>query len=63
MRPNLIVTVSMVVLVVAVIWGLTTIIVAPNPQDADAAPVSPSIDAMKMMKDARNLPIERFDAY
>ena len=63
MRPNLIVTVSMVVLVVAVIWGLTTIIVALNPQDADAAPVSPSIDAMQMMKDARNLPIERFDAY
>jgi hypothetical protein len=63
MRLNLILMVSTVVLAVVVIWGLTTGISAPHTQDANAAPMSASIDAMQMMKGVRNLPVERFDAH
>jgi len=41
----------------------TTMIIAPQPKEANAAPASASIDATQMMKDARNLPVERFDAH
>ena len=63
MRPTLIVAVSTVVLVVVAIWGFTTITIARNPQHANAAPVSASIDAMQMMKNASDLPVEQFDAH
>ncbi len=63
MRPTLIVAVSTVVSVVVAIWGFTAIIIVRNPQDANAAPVSASIDAMQMMKNASNLPVEQFDAH
>jgi hypothetical protein len=62
-RLNLILTLSTVVLAVVVIWSLTTRTSAPHTEDANAAPVSASIDAMQMMKGARNLPVERFDAH
>jgi hypothetical protein len=63
MRPNLIFAVGAFALAIVVIWRLTTIVIAPHPQNANAAAVSPSIDTMQMMKNARNLPIERFDAH
>jgi len=62
MRLTLVVTLSTVVLAAVAIWGLT-IIIAPNLKDANAAPVSASIDPTQIMKDARNLPVERFDAH
>ena len=62
MRLTLIAAVSSVVVAVVAIWG-PTVIIAPHPKDANAAPASASIDAMQMMKDARNLPVERFDAH
>jgi hypothetical protein len=45
-------------LVVVAIWGLT-VTIAPQPKDANAVPASASIDAPQMMKDARNLPVQR----
>jgi len=63
MRLTLVVTLSTVVLAAVAIWGLTTIIIAPNLKDANAAPVSASIDPAQIMKDARILPVERFDAH
>jgi len=62
MRLTLVVTLSTVVLAAVAIWGLT-IIIAPNLKDANAAPVSASIDPAQIMKDARILPVERFDAH
>jgi hypothetical protein len=42
-------------------WG-TTIIVA-NTEKPEAATASTSIDVMKMMRDAKGLPEEKFDAH
>jgi len=44
----------------AVIWGLTTVI-ARQPKDASLGPAS--VDAMQRMRNAINLPVERYDAY
>jgi hypothetical protein len=62
MRLTLIVAVSTVVLVIVAIWGLA-VVIAPHPTNGNAAPALASIDAMQMMKGARNLPVERFGAH
>jgi hypothetical protein len=58
MRRNL--TLASIALVAAIlaIWG-TTGIVATSPKEASAAS---SIDVMQMMRDAKNLPEQQFDA-
>jgi len=58
MRAAIIAT-SAIVVGIPAIWGLTTVI-ARQPKDAGVGPAS--IDAMQMMRNARNLPVERYDA-
>jgi hypothetical protein len=62
MRQTFIVaaTIAVVTAIVA-IWG-ATVIIAHSPKQTNAGPVSKSIDVMQIMKDAKNLPEERFDA-
>jgi hypothetical protein len=62
MRMTLIVAVTTMVLAIAAMWGHTSII-APHPKDANAAPAPALIDVTQMMKDARNLPVQQFDAH
>ena len=63
MRQTVIVsaTTALVTAIVA-IWG-TTVIIANNEKHSEAATASTSIDVMKMMRDARGLPEEKFDAH
>jgi succinate dehydrogenase hydrophobic anchor subunit len=61
MRPIRFVAVSAVVLAVVAIWHLT-VIFASDPKDANAARRWSSIDTMQMMKDARSLPVQQFEA-
>jgi hypothetical protein len=63
MRPALVVAVGTVTLAVAAAWALTTIVIAPHPQGVNAAPTSASIDTVPLMKNARNLPVQQFDAH
>ena len=65
MRLTFILTISTVIMAAVAIWGLTTtiMIIAPQPKEANAAPTSTLIDTTQMMKDARNLPVERFEAH
>ena len=49
-----------VAFVAAIVWG-ATVIVANSPREASIR--SASIDVMQMMRDARNLPVQQFDAY
>ena len=46
---------------IVAIWG-TTIIIAHTEKHPEAATASTSIDVMKMMRDAKGLPEEQFDA-
>src|SRR5262245_14274547 len=61
MRVNLIVTILTGVLAVVAVWGLTVVIV-PQPKDANASPAPDSMDAMQKIKRAGNLPVEQFGA-
>jgi hypothetical protein len=49
------------VLTIAAIWG-TTVNGGRSPHKADGL-ASPALDVMGMMKKAKNLPEERFDAH
>jgi hypothetical protein len=61
MRQNIIVaSVIALVTVIAAVWG--TIIIAHAPKQAAASAAS-SIGVLQMMKSARNLPEETFDAH
>jgi hypothetical protein len=62
MRPILFVAASVVVLAVVAIRHLT-VIFASHPKDANAARMWSSIDTMQMMKDARSLPVQKFEAH
>jgi hypothetical protein len=55
MRLTVIAT-ALVVAIVAV-WG------ANSPRKATVAPASTSVDVMQMMKNAKNLPDQSFDAH
>jgi len=59
MRAAIIAT-SAVVVGIAAIWGLTTVI-ARQSKDASVNPAS--INAMQIMRKAKNLPLERYDAF
>ena len=61
MRQNIILaSVIALVTVIAAVWG--TNIVAHAPKQA-AASAAGSIDVLQMMRNARNLPEEEFDAH
>ena len=59
MRQTVIAT-ALVIAIVA-IWG-ATVITANSPRTG-TVPASTSVDVMQMMKDAKNLPDQRFDAH
>ena len=59
MRQTVIAT-ALVIAIVA-IWG-ATVITANSPRTT-TVPASTSVDVMQMMKDAKNLPAQRFDAH
>jgi hypothetical protein len=58
------VKVSALALVTAIsaIWG-ATLIFAHNPKNPNVAMAPSSINVMQMMKEAKNLPEKKFDAY
>jgi hypothetical protein len=61
MRLTVIATAAVWLAIVVVLFG-ATVMTANAPQGARAAAASGSIDVMQMMRDAKNLPDERFDA-
>ena len=62
MRQTQIATASALVLAVLTILGVT-VINAKSSNQAVTAPASSSIDVMRMMHDAKDLPSEQFDAH
>jgi hypothetical protein len=54
-------TTALVTAIVA-IWG-TTIIIAHTEKHPEAAAASTSVDVLRMMRDAKGLPEETFDAH
>ncbi len=62
MRQTQIATASALVLAVLTIVGVT-VINAKSSKQVVAAPTSSSVDVMRMMRDAKDLPREQFDAY
>jgi hypothetical protein len=62
MCPILFVAAAAAVLAVVAIWHQTVIFASP-PSDANAARMWSSIDTMQMMKDARSLPVQQFEAH
>ena len=61
MRTALIAAIA-VVTALAAIWSAGVITVA-SPKFDRSAPAASSIDAMQMMKTAKNLPVEQYDAH
>ena len=63
MRQTVIVaaTTALVTAIVAS-WG-TTIMIANTEKHPEAASASTSVDVLKMMRDAKGLPEEKFDAH
>jgi hypothetical protein len=62
MRQSVIVATTAFAAVIIAILG-ATVITANAPKTATAAPASPPISVMQMMRDAKNLPDQQFDAY
>lgn len=60
MRQTVIAT-ALIVVILAILG--TSVITANSPRTGTAAPASTSVDVMQMMKDAKNLPDQKFDAY
>ncbi len=55
-------TAAVWVAAIAALFGATSMI-AKVPQKAEAAVASVSIDIVKMTSDAKNLPLEQYDAH
>ena len=62
MRQTQIATASALVLAVLTILGVT-VINAKSTKQAATAPAASSIDVMRMMHDAKDLPSEQYDAH
>ena len=62
MRTTAIVVTTALVSAIVASWG-TAAIVGTSHQSPPAMTASVSIDVMQMMRDARNLPVEQFDAH
>ena len=61
MRKSVASAITAVVVAVVAIWGTKVIIARPS--QTQSLLTSKSIDVMRIMKDAKNLPEERFDAH
>ena len=44
------------------VWGVT-VINAKSPRQASTPVLASSVDVMQMMKDAKNLPVQQYDAF
>jgi hypothetical protein len=62
MRQTVVAVTATLVTLIAAIWG-TNEFTAKSQQFVGAAPASIAIDVMKMMRDAKGLPEEKFDAH
>jgi hypothetical protein len=63
MRQTIIVAaITAVITAIASIWG-TTAIIAHSAKSPAAAAASTSVDVMRMMRESKGLPEERFDAH
>ncbi|TMJ48809.1 MAG: hypothetical protein E6G85_23465 [Alphaproteobacteria bacterium] len=62
MRQIVIVTAAAWIAVIVALVGATAMIVNV-PQKAEIAATSSRIDIVQMMRDAKDLPVERFDAF
>ena len=62
MRKMMILTTAALIAAIPVIWGATAILAKPQ-KGASAAPAATSIDVMQMMKSAKGLPDQQFDAH
>jgi hypothetical protein len=61
MRHTIILATAALVAAILAIWGATTILATPD--RGPAASASTSLGVMHMMKNARDLPQEQYDAY
>ncbi len=62
MRQTAPIAVTALITAIAAIWGLT-VMHASSSQQSASAPASASIDVMQIMKDAKNLPEQQYDAH
>ena len=60
-RTSIIATAIIIVISIAVIWG-PTLLAVHSPKHLDAAPAS-SVEVMKMMIEARDLPEQTYPAH
>jgi hypothetical protein len=62
MRQIIVVGIAVVLAAVAAIWG-GTVIGGNTARQSIAAPASSQVNVMQMMKDAKHLPEQQFDAH
>jgi hypothetical protein len=62
MRHTFILAIAALVAAILAIWGATTILATPHGR-ADVMPASTSLGVMQMMKSAKDLPQEQYDAH
>jgi hypothetical protein len=62
MRQTVIVAATALVSALIAIWG-TTVIIAHAPRNSAPAAAATSIGVTEMMKNAKNLPEEKYDAH
>jgi hypothetical protein len=62
MRKMMILTTAALIAAIPVIWGATAIL-AKSQKGTSAAPAATSIDVMGMMRNAKDLPEQQFDAH
>ena len=62
MRHTFFLAIAALVAAILAIWGATTILATPHGR-TDVVPASTSLGVMQMMKDAKDLPEQQFDAH
>ena len=62
MRYTMILATAALIAAIPAIWGATAVLAKPQ-KGADAAAAAASIDVMGMMKNAKGLPDQQFDAH
>jgi len=62
MRYTMILATAALIAAIVAIWGASIILAHPQ-KGADAAAAAASIDVMGMMKNAKGLPDQQFDAH
>ena len=64
MRKMMIIVTAAMIAAIPAIWGATAILAKAHKATAAApAPAATSLDVMEMMKNAKGLPEQQFDAY